>query len=475
MTRLARLAILRRTLPIALVSVTTTVCSREPLSSPDARQLTVNAAVAARAPAGPAVTNANPPFGDQGTTLDVHVIGSGFTNGAQATWLLHGTPDPHVKTNSTQFVSSTELVANVTIAPDAALTFWDVQVALVGGKNGVGADLFEVTSAQVVSAADNNSVSGPSDLLEVAGYSSTGAFVIDAASQFISLGSGQAWGIAPSGSTALGRDGTFFPVVWARQPDGTWQSQSLPSLPVSGGGNATSAAYASDGTLIVGGWDTSPSSKKTPANNRPVVWRRTGGLWSAPSLYVLPAGAQKAGIRTVNGLGNAAGNVDASGIGAVWDDPATVARLDGLPNAINSAGTLIVGNRPSGNSPQPVFWWRDPVTHSWHTTGTPFPTIAGANCTYGNAIGLNQANMVAGTSCNANGTNQATVWFLDLSGAAPTVTGLLPLPGLGGHGPVGSELSEAVGVSATAPYTAFGRAQPGAGPQYDIVRWLIVH
>src|SRR3954465_9964728 len=93
-----------------------------------------------------AVTSATPAFGDQGTTVDVHIHGSGFAAGAAATLLLHGGADAHVKTNSTTFVSSTELVANVTIAPDAPLAFWDVQVAL-GDKNGVGSEAFEITSA----------------------------------------------------------------------------------------------------------------------------------------------------------------------------------------------------------------------------------------------------------------------------------------------------------------------------------------
>src|SRR5262249_11903387 len=79
---------------------------------------------------GVTVTSASPAFGDQGTTVNVHVYGSGFSSGAQATWLLHGNADAaHVKTNSTTFVSSTELVANITIASDAQLDFWDVQVA----------------------------------------------------------------------------------------------------------------------------------------------------------------------------------------------------------------------------------------------------------------------------------------------------------------------------------------------------------
>jgi uncharacterized membrane protein len=49
-------------------------------------------------------------------------------------------------TNSTQFVSSTELVANITIAPDAPLASYDVIVTTSSGKGGIGTELFVVTA-----------------------------------------------------------------------------------------------------------------------------------------------------------------------------------------------------------------------------------------------------------------------------------------------------------------------------------------
>lgn len=84
------------------------------------------------------MTSTTSSFGDQGTTVDVHILG-GFTTGVQATWLLNGVADAHVHTNRTTFISSTKLVANITIASDATVAFWGVQVSLSNGKNGVGA------------------------------------------------------------------------------------------------------------------------------------------------------------------------------------------------------------------------------------------------------------------------------------------------------------------------------------------------
>ena len=76
----------------------------------------------ARATAGPSVSSTLPRSGDKGQTLDVHVYGSGFSAGAIATWALHGAADPSkVRTNSTTVVSSTELIANITIASDATI------------------------------------------------------------------------------------------------------------------------------------------------------------------------------------------------------------------------------------------------------------------------------------------------------------------------------------------------------------------
>src|SRR5947209_4399569 len=79
-------------------------CSREPVAGPrDAHS--EGLAAFGKAPAALAVNSATPAYGNPGQTVDVHVYGSGFTVGAQATWLLHGVADPgHVKTNKTTFV-----------------------------------------------------------------------------------------------------------------------------------------------------------------------------------------------------------------------------------------------------------------------------------------------------------------------------------------------------------------------------------
>lgn len=98
----------------------------------------------ARGGPGPKVQEADPPSAPQETTLDVRVLGSGFDDGSMATWTLDGVPQAELRTNSTRFVSSQELVANITIDPDAPIELYDIEVVTTRGKKGIGADLFAV-------------------------------------------------------------------------------------------------------------------------------------------------------------------------------------------------------------------------------------------------------------------------------------------------------------------------------------------
>jgi len=76
--------------------------------------------------------------------MDVEVRGSGFVSGSTARWLLNGQPDQRVKTNSTVVVSSSSLIANITIAPDAVPSLYDIEVATPAGKKGIGTEAFTV-------------------------------------------------------------------------------------------------------------------------------------------------------------------------------------------------------------------------------------------------------------------------------------------------------------------------------------------
>jgi probable HAF family extracellular repeat protein len=94
---------------------------------------------------GPTVRSTNPDSATVDTTLNVRVLGSGYDQGSRANWAFKGVPSAKVVTNSTQFVSSTELVANITIARDANIGRYDVIVTTSSGKGGIGTELFAIT------------------------------------------------------------------------------------------------------------------------------------------------------------------------------------------------------------------------------------------------------------------------------------------------------------------------------------------
>ncbi len=105
---------------LAIASVASLVlllaCSdQQPTDVPDS----ISMAKGGRGP-DPVVDAADPPEAPQNTTLDVRVLGANFDNGSKVRFLLGGKPTKNIGTNSTQFVSTEELVANITIALDAA-------------------------------------------------------------------------------------------------------------------------------------------------------------------------------------------------------------------------------------------------------------------------------------------------------------------------------------------------------------------
>lgn len=92
------------------------------------------------------VTSADPPSAEQGTVnLNVSVKGKGFKRGAVASFVLTGTDNPDgIVVNSTTFVSSGEVVANVNVAETATISTFDIKVRNSDGRIGKGTELFAV-------------------------------------------------------------------------------------------------------------------------------------------------------------------------------------------------------------------------------------------------------------------------------------------------------------------------------------------
>src|SRR5437016_4357432 len=74
------------------------------------------------------VTSAAPDSTLQDTTLDVRVFGSGFDRGSKAQWAQSGVVSSNVTTNSTKYLSSTQLTANITVAITASTGRYDILV-----------------------------------------------------------------------------------------------------------------------------------------------------------------------------------------------------------------------------------------------------------------------------------------------------------------------------------------------------------
>jgi hypothetical protein len=79
--------------------------------------------------------------------LNVTIKGNGFKKGAIAKWLVTAseTDTGGVMVNTTAYVSATELLANITVAPNAQTDKkFDIKVTLSSGRTGKGIELFRV-------------------------------------------------------------------------------------------------------------------------------------------------------------------------------------------------------------------------------------------------------------------------------------------------------------------------------------------
>jgi alpha-tubulin suppressor-like RCC1 family protein len=105
------------------------------------------------------VTSTMPSAAPRDTTLNVQVNGSGFGKGAIASFQRNGIVDSLVRVNSTKFVKSTQVVANLTIAATADTGLYDVAVSNLSGTKGIGTELFAVKVKDPVIALSPTTVS----------------------------------------------------------------------------------------------------------------------------------------------------------------------------------------------------------------------------------------------------------------------------------------------------------------------------
>ena len=433
---------------------------------------------------GPTVSSTLPKSGDKGKTLDVHVYGSGFAAGATATWALHGVADPSkVKTNSTTVVSSTELIANITIAPDATIDYWDVQVtAAFCCKTGVGTELFEVTAAMPVGAGQALGVNDAGDI--VGGYlvqNATHAYVVSGSDLSLAdLGPRKAIAISQDGRTAVGgvegaSSGSPSAGVWTRAAGAPWPANGtrLPLLP--GATNVSGQAYAittipAEGVTVIAG-----------VQIYAVTWESTDGVTWTPRALPMPSGftATVNSVMGISATGDIAGQLqDATGtsVAVVWRRVAGSYVLDVLPRApgysiarlrcISPDGTILAGNvRVSSTGKDvlaPAYWTRNP---DGTYTVRLLPTLYGATgglgvAVYGVTVVGGQVRAVGASPGPTTGAWQhAVMWTWAADG-----TGTVQLRDIGG---VGTKTD--VTPNAINPAGTIAVGQDGTGS----IKWLL--
>ena len=353
------------------------------------------------------VSGTVPADAPQSTTLDVTINGSGFDQGANATFPLNGANDPRVHVNSTRFVKSTQLVANVTIAPDAPAVKYDVAVLDRSGKKGIGTEMFTVDVAPEPlpggTIAYGVNVNGDA-VGYVAGTGSCGATNIpilwkaDGTRVVLPTGSycgATAWAINRYGYISgqlFGPPGT---ALWVPQPDGTYVLQDLGPTPE--GTLARNTGALNDAGEILGWY-----------NNAQIYWRTPTTGWT--HMTAPPGALECAFARGINDRGEIVGRCDdGHSLDAFYwaDHSAVPVRLPRPPGStapvfaqeINDSG-VIVGYISSN----PYHALR------WTPSGSTYPTVellpdAGKGS---EAYGIASDGTIAGSF--QNGTLRAVMW-----------------------------------------------------------------
>ena len=295
---------------------------------------------------GPTVRSTSPTGSVPGVTLDVRVLGSGYDAGSRAAFALKGVVGPNIVTNSTRFVSSKEVVANITISATADVALYDAIVTTSTGRKGIGTELFEVAYV----ATDLGTFGGSggeavavNDRNQIAGWSND-------------------------------RNGWSWPFLWE---NGRMRKLD-PALD----------GYARD--MNENGWVVGQS------NLLPFLWTPTGGVEWLP----LRAGDTDGAAWAVNDIGQIVGTVNGTSgwTGVMWQGGRIVATFDFAPYAINNAG-VVVGSGGFNGKQGSVRW-----------TQAGGMTFLGGTPDGAEALGINEAGEIVGWFSASAGVNEAYLW-----------------------------------------------------------------
>ncbi len=356
---------------------------------------------------GPTVRATDPDSATVDTTLNVRVLGGGFDAGSRANWAIKGVVSDKIVTNSTRFVSSTELVANITIARTAILGRYDVMVTTSSGKGGIGTELFVVTAKATDLGTLGGVASealGVNNFTQVVGWSNLAsgaqrAFLWTKQGGMRDLGtlggnSSKAYAINDNGQvvgSSLTASGELHAFLWTA----TDQMRDLGTLGVV----RTEAFAISQNSAIVG------ASFINGGSESPVYW-------SAGVIENL-GGIRTRAVAVNNGLQVVGwdGGTDASTVkamlwtksGGVWTSEVLVApnQSDVQANGINELGQVAGGFRAPSGSLRGFFWTRAGGSKE-------LPLIPNGASAW--AYAINNAGRIGGWANSRSGAQQATIW-----------------------------------------------------------------
>ena len=320
-----------------------------------ANDLTVSAAKGAgggtKTTTGPTVSSASPNLAKRSTTLDVRILGSGFDRSMTARWGIDSVVTADVVVNSTRYVSTTELVANITVTSNAQLTSYDIIITSTKtGKPGIGTEMFEVVETLPLTSLGGgySGANAISDNGVIAGWSSY---------------------IADNSNNGFDR-----PVIW--------QNGVIRDLLPSGYLMGHATDVNENGQVV--GWVARTSDNYI----LPFVWSAATGMTILPT----PAGEDNSGAMAINDNGVIVGYSGAAAV--MWVNGTmtvihTVANQFSTASDVNSAGEIIGYYQPTWtDGPYNAFIWRP---------GAGVQMLSTLNGTLGLVSGINDNGQIVGT------------------------------------------------------------------------------
>jgi uncharacterized membrane protein len=401
------------------------------------------------------VGSVSPSEGTQGQRLEVRIHGSGFASDDSVSWERGGVVDPKIVIEGVVFVSSTELLATISIGPDADSVTYDVAVRPrkrgIGTERppGTGVELFRVRyQPEALGWIGTGVWAGPFSVAMA--LNDDGVIVgigggSNSTAVFWSHGSITPFGGSPGLATGINNRGWIVGTRGERN-DLLWVDPfvyadgQLTILEVLEWPHASWAEAINDAGTVVGRGSRDYWADPT----WPLVWfRGQDGRYGPPVELPLPDGEtwvidqhqEGSGALAINERGDIVGvlrygwsadQVDRPvlwrlGSDGTYQEPIILGGGGGTAYSINNSGWIAGSLRHPAGGTIPAVWSPDD-----YSTPIPLDQTAG----YSIARSINDSGYVVG-----HVGIRGVLWRVDVTGSVREVTTLLPSPGYTGVEP----------------------------------------